>query len=87
LLRIERRRTGQREEKFMETMKAVRVHQYGGPEVLRYEEAPRPKPVRAKSSGMLRPIVEAVFPLNEARYAQELSQTGHARGKIVLKVA
>jgi NADPH:quinone reductase-like Zn-dependent oxidoreductase len=38
-------------------------------------------------AGMVRPIVEAVFPLNEARHAQELSQTGHARGKIVLKVA
>jgi hypothetical protein len=47
----------------METMKAIRVHEYGGPEV------------------------EAVFPLNEARRAQELSQTGHARGKIVLEVA
>jgi NADPH:quinone reductase-like Zn-dependent oxidoreductase len=38
-------------------------------------------------AGMVRPIVEAVFPLDEARHAQELSQTGHARGKIVLKVA
>ena len=38
-------------------------------------------------AGMVRPIVEAVFPLNEARRAQELSQTGHARGKIVLQVA
>lgn len=38
-------------------------------------------------AGMVRPIVEAVFPLNEARHAQELSQSGHARGKIVLKVA
>ena len=28
----------------METMKAVRIHRYGGPEVLKYEEAPRPKP-------------------------------------------
>ncbi len=28
----------------METMKAVRIHAYGGPEVLKYEEAPRPKP-------------------------------------------
>lgn len=26
-------------------MKAVRVHEYGGPEVLRYEDAPRPSPV------------------------------------------
>ncbi len=28
----------------MATMKAVRVHEYGGPEVLRYEDAPRPVP-------------------------------------------
>ena len=28
----------------METMKAVRIHDYGGPEVLRYEDAPRPTP-------------------------------------------
>ncbi|HWP34170.1 MAG TPA: NADP-dependent oxidoreductase [Thermodesulfobacteriota bacterium] len=28
----------------METMKAVRIHEYGGPEVLRYEDAPRPEP-------------------------------------------
>jgi NADPH:quinone reductase-like Zn-dependent oxidoreductase len=26
------------------TMKAVRIHSYGGPEVLQYEDAPRPKP-------------------------------------------
>ena len=28
----------------MKTMKAVRIHTYGGPEVLKYEEALRPKP-------------------------------------------
>jgi NADPH:quinone reductase-like Zn-dependent oxidoreductase len=28
----------------MTTMKAVRMHEYGGPEVLKYEEAPRPEP-------------------------------------------
>jgi NADPH:quinone reductase-like Zn-dependent oxidoreductase len=27
-----------------QTMKAVRIHNYGGPEVLQYEDAPRPKP-------------------------------------------
>src|SRR5260370_30774684 len=26
------------------TMKAIRIHNFGGPEVLKYEEAPRPKP-------------------------------------------
>ncbi len=27
-----------------QTMKAVRIHKYGGPEVLQYEDAPRPEP-------------------------------------------
>lgn len=36
--------------------------------------------------GKLKPFVESVLPLAEARQAQELSQAGHARGKIVLKV-
>jgi len=35
----------------------------------------------------LRPYVGAVFPLAEARKAMELSQTGHGRGRIVLKIA
>lgn len=28
----------------MDTMKAVRIHEYGGPEVLKFEDAPRPQP-------------------------------------------
>jgi NADPH:quinone reductase-like Zn-dependent oxidoreductase len=27
-----------------QTMKAIRIHNYGGPEVLKYEDAPRPRP-------------------------------------------
>ena len=38
---ILRKTNGSRE---MEMMKAVRIHNYGGPEVLKYEEAPRPQP-------------------------------------------
>jgi len=38
-------------------------------------------------TGILKPIVETVLPLASARRAHELSQTGHARGKIVLRVA
>jgi len=38
-------------------------------------------------SGKLKPIVETVLPLSEARKAHELNEGGHARGKIVLKVA
>ncbi len=37
-------------------------------------------------AGHVRPVVETVLPLTEARKAHELSQTGHVRGKIVLKV-
>jgi NADPH:quinone reductase-like Zn-dependent oxidoreductase len=38
-------------------------------------------------AGKLKPIVETVLPLFDARRAHELSETGHARGKTVLKVA
>ena len=34
----------------MGNMKAVRVHSYGGPEVLRFEDGPRPTPVLANCS-------------------------------------
>jgi NADPH:quinone reductase-like Zn-dependent oxidoreductase len=32
----------------MATMKAVRLHEYGGPEVLRYEDVPRPEPAEGE---------------------------------------
>src|SRR6266576_1825153 len=41
-----------------QTMKDIRIHKYGGPEVLQYEDAPRPKPqsgevlVRVKAAGV-----------------------------------
>jgi D-arabinose 1-dehydrogenase-like Zn-dependent alcohol dehydrogenase len=38
-------------------------------------------------SGKLRSFVETILPLEQARQAQELSQKGHVRGKIVLRVA
>jgi NADPH:quinone reductase-like Zn-dependent oxidoreductase len=37
-------------------------------------------------AGHVRPVVETVLPLAEARRAHEMSQTGHVRGKIVLKI-
>lgn len=39
------------------------------------------------ASGRVKVSVETILPLREARKAQELSQSGHARGKIVLLVA
>src|SRR6185503_9709079 len=44
------RRTGtrrpfrQRDYQINQLMKAIRIHNYGGPEALQYEDAPRPKP-------------------------------------------
>ncbi|MFZ3376791.1 MAG: NADP-dependent oxidoreductase [Chthoniobacterales bacterium] len=41
-----------------QTMKAIRIHNYGGPEVLKYEDAPRPQPqagevlVRVQAAGV-----------------------------------
>jgi len=42
----------------VQTMKAVRIHRYGGPDVLTYEEAPRPEPgagevlIRVRAAGV-----------------------------------
>lgn len=38
-------------------------------------------------AGRLKPHVETVLPLSEARKAHELSQGGHVRGKIVLEIS
>ena len=42
---------------------------------------------RLVDSGKVMVAVDCVLPLSEAARAHELSQTGHARGKLVLKVA
>ena len=45
-----------------ETMKAVRAHEYGGPEVLKYEDAPRPEP--KDDELLVRVIAAAVNPVD-----------------------
>ncbi|MBC7804984.1 MAG: NADP-dependent oxidoreductase [Akkermansiaceae bacterium] len=45
-----------------ETMKAVRIHEYGGPEVLRYEDAP--KPVAGPGQLLIRVAVAGVNPVD-----------------------
>ena len=43
-------------------MKAVRIHSYGGPEVLKYEDAPRPKP--GKGEVLIRVHAAGVNPID-----------------------
>jgi NADPH:quinone reductase-like Zn-dependent oxidoreductase len=48
----------------MDTMKAVRIHKYGGPEVLTYEDAPRPQP--APGEVLIRVHAASVNPVDRA---------------------
>jgi len=42
---------------------------------------------RLIDEGRIKPIIHSVLPLSEVRQAHAISQGGHARGKIVLRVA
>ena len=48
----------------MDTMKAVRIHEYGGPEALKYEDAPRPTP--ATGDVLIRVHATSVNPVDVA---------------------
>jgi NADPH:quinone reductase-like Zn-dependent oxidoreductase len=48
----------------MDTMKAIRIHEYGGPEVLTYEDAPRPQP--AAGEVLIRVHATSVNPVDNA---------------------
>lgn len=37
-------------------------------------------------AGIVKPLVETILPLQEARRAHEISESGHSRGRIVLKI-
>lgn len=39
------------------------------------------------NDGTLRPVIRKIFPLSEAGMAQAMSEKGHGRGKIILKVS
>jgi NADPH:quinone reductase-like Zn-dependent oxidoreductase len=62
----------------MQSMKAVRIHRYGGPEVLTYEEAPRPEPAHGKA--LVRVHATSVNPIDWKIRA------GHVQAFIPLKL-
>ena len=78
-------------------MKTILVHRFGGPEVLKLEDVPTPRPASGQvlvrihagliaglENGTLRPIVGKELPLAEAARAhKEILEPG-AFGKIVL---
>src|SRR5205809_2677405 len=59
-----------------ESMKAIRMHKYGGPEVLKYEDAPRPEP--ATGEVLVRVRAASVNPVDWKVREGELTAThGH----------
>jgi NADPH:quinone reductase-like Zn-dependent oxidoreductase len=64
------------------TMKAVRIHSYGGSGVLSYEEAPLP--AVGEDEVLIRVHATSVNPFDWK--VREGSESLHTRGKIVLQV-
>ena len=54
------------------TMKAIVVHEYGGPEVLRYEDVPWPEP--KEDQILVRVMAAGVNPVDEAARSQKFAQ-------------
>jgi NADPH:quinone reductase-like Zn-dependent oxidoreductase len=68
-------------------MKAVRIHAYGAEMGRRPENSSQLAAIATLvDSGKIKPVVETILPLSEARHTHEISQSSHARGKIVLRV-
>ena len=71
-------------------MKAVVAHEYGAPDVLKFEDVPRPEP--SADEARVRVIASGVNPadpltLSGAIAAEQQAATHHTRGKVVLRVA
>src|SRR5260370_40509088 len=59
------------------TMKAIVVHEYGGPEVLKYEDVPRPEP--KEDQILVRVIAAGVNPVDGAARSQKFAQFLHIK--------
>jgi NADPH:quinone reductase-like Zn-dependent oxidoreductase len=62
------------------TIKAVEPH------MIPQAKVPPVRLAALIDSGNVKVVLDRILPLSEARRAHELSQNGHARGKIVLRV-
>ncbi len=58
-------------------MKAIVVHEYGGPEVLKYEDVPRPEP--REDQILVRVIGAGVNPVDGAARSQKFAQLLHIK--------
>jgi NADPH:quinone reductase-like Zn-dependent oxidoreductase len=65
-------------------VKAIRVEQFGGPEVLKLVEIPTPTAGPGTGAGALCPVIGKEFPLAEAPQAHRAVVEPGALGKIVL---
>jgi len=54
------------------TMKAIVVHEYGGPEVLKYQDAPRPAP--KEDQVLVRVIAAGVNPVDDASRSEKYAK-------------
>src|ERR1700720_3087897 len=59
------------------TMKAIVVHEYGGPEVLKLEDVPRPEP--KESEILVKVIAAGVNPVDSAARSQKFAQLLHIK--------
>src|SRR2546421_930474 len=62
-------------------MKAVVVHEYGGPEVLKYEDAPRPEP--KENEILVKVIAAGVNPVDSAARSQKYAQFMHIKLPVI----
>src|ERR1043165_9726142 len=54
------------------TMKAIVIHQYGGPEVLKYDDVPRPEPKQDQI--LVRVIAAGVNPVDDASRSEKYAK-------------
>ena len=71
------------------TMRQIRFHGAGGPEVIKLETGPVPTPSDVwplYDQGKLRTVIHKTFPLEQTEQAHALMESSNHLGKIMLQV-